>query len=177
MTTLVLTCLKIMFDFEFPVGDANPYVSGSNCGSNSVLPSSERSYSGIYCINGKKQWKARMMTKKNTTCKTQNSGLHPKEEKPNRANQWTSPADATCKRVYCRLRKPGDSDLLGGRAPRTANWASFYGQKNPHYQHITYGLQSDWLHVCKAILLVQTSRATCLQSNSIGTTSPAFVQT
>ena len=31
--------------------------------------------------------------------------------------------------------------------------------KNPHYQHITYGLQSDWLHVCKAILLVQTSRA------------------
>ena len=27
--------------------------------------------------------------------------------------------------------------------------------KNPYYQHITYGLQSDWLHVCKAILLVQ----------------------
>ena len=31
--------------------------------------------------------------------------------------------------------------------------------KKPYYQHITYGLQSDWLHVCKAILLVQTSRA------------------
>ena len=27
--------------------------------------------------------------------------------------------------------------------------------KKPHYQHITYGLQSDWLHVYKAILLVQ----------------------
>ena len=37
---------------------------------------------------------------------------------------------------------------------------AFYMQKkNPYYQHITYGLQSDWLHVCKAILLVQTSRA------------------
>ena len=35
---------------------------------------------------------------------------------------------------------------------------AFYRQK-PFYQHITYGLQSDWLHVCKAILLVQTSRA------------------
>ena len=31
--------------------------------------------------------------------------------------------------------------------------------KKPYYQHITYGLQSDWLHVCKAILLVQTLRA------------------
>ena len=53
---------------------------------------------------------------------------------------------------------------------------AFMGKK-PHYQHITYGLQSDWLYVCKAILLVQTSRATCLQSNSIGTTWRAFVQT
>ena len=62
----------------------------------------------------------------------------------NHATQWTSPADATSKRVYYRLHKPGDSDLLRGRAHRTANWASFYRQK-PHYQHITYGLQSDWL--------------------------------
>ena len=45
----------------------------------------------------------------------------------------------------------------------------FICKKNPYYQHITYGLQGDWLHVCKAILLVQTSRATCLQSNPIGT--------
>ena len=35
----------------------------------------------------------------------------------------------------------------------------FIDKKKPYYQHITYGLQSDWLHVCKAILLVQTSRA------------------
>ena len=53
---------------------------------------------------------------------------------------------------------------------------AFIGKK-PYYQHITYGLQSDWLHVCKAVLLVETSQATCLQSNSIGTTSRDFVQT
>ena len=46
--------------------------------------------------------------------------------------------------------------------------------KKPYYQHITYGLQSDWLHVCKAILLVQTSRATCLQSSPIGTNFAGF---
>lgn len=50
--TLVLTCLKIVLDFMLPVGDANPYVTGSNCGPNSVLPSSEKTYRGIYCING-----------------------------------------------------------------------------------------------------------------------------
>ena len=47
-------------------------------------------------------------------------------------------------------------------------------EKKPHYQHITYGLQSDWLHVCKAILLVQTSRVICLQSNPIGTNFASF---
>ena len=51
---------------------------------------------------------------------------------------------------------------------------AFYMQKKTHYQHITYGLQSDWLQVCKAILLVQTSRATCLQSNPIGTNFSGF---
>ena len=50
----------------------------------------------------------------------------------------------------------------------------FICKKKPYYQHITYGLQSDWLHVCKAVLLVQTSRATCLQSNSIGTNGAGF---
>ena len=50
----------------------------------------------------------------------------------------------------------------------------FICKKNPYYQHITYGLQSDWLHVCKAILLVQTLLATCLQSNPIGTNFAGF---
>ena len=48
----------------------------------------------------------------------------------NHATQETSPADATSKRVYFRLGKPGDSDLLRGRAPRTADWASFLYAKN-----------------------------------------------
>ena len=50
----------------------------------------------------------------------------------------------------------------------------FYMQKKTYYQHITYGLQGDWLHVCKAILLVQTSQATCLQGNPIGTNFAGF---
>ena len=33
---------------------------------------------------------------------------------------------------------------------------------------------TKWLHVCKAILLVQTSRSTCLQSNRIGTNFAGF---
>ena len=57
--------------------------------------------------------------------------------------------------------------------PKQQIGQAFIGKK-PHYQHVTYGLQSDWLHVCKAILLVQTLRATCLQSNSVGTNSASF---
>ena len=67
----------------------------------------------------------------------------------------------------------GDSDLLGGRAHRTANWASFLYAKShtisilhTGYKVIgyTFAKQSYWykhrgLHVYKAILLAQTSRA------------------
>ena len=67
------------------------------------------------------------------------------------------------------VAQTGDSDLLGGRAHRTANWASFYGQKkhiisilHTGYKVIGYmfAKQSYWytlhgLHVYKAILLVQ----------------------
>ena len=51
---------------------------------------------------------------------------------------------------------------------------AFYMQKKTYYHHITCGLQGDWLHVCKAVLLVQTSWATCLQSNPIGTNFESF---
>ena len=106
--------------------------------------------------------------------------------------QGTSPADATHKRVYCRLRKPGDSDLLGGRAPQTANWASFYGQKNhiisilhTGYKVIGYmcAKQSYWyklhgLHVYKAILLVQLRGLLFkLKAILLVQTARAFVQT
>ena len=70
----------------------------------------------------------------------------------------------------------GDSDLLEGRAHRTANWASFIYAKKTWYQHITYGLQGDWLHVCKAVLLVQTSRVHVYKAILLAQTSRAFVQ-
>ena len=76
----------------------------------------------------------------------------------NRVTQWTSPA--TRKRVYCRLLKPGDSDLLGGRAPRTANLASFYRQKTT--------LSAYYIRVTKWLI-------TCLQSNPIGTNFAGYM--
>ena len=90
-------------------------------------------------------------------CKTQNSGLRSKEEKPR--DPISQPSRCNTQEGLLSVVQTGDSDLLGCRAPRTANWASFLYAKKPYYQHITYGLQSDWLHVCKAILLAQTSRA------------------
>ena len=106
-------------------------------------------------------------------CKTQNSGLRSKEEKLR--DPINKPSRCNAQEGLLSVAQTGDSDLLGGRAHRTANWASFlYAKKKTYSQHITYGLQSDWLHVCKAILLVQTSWATCLQSNPIGTNFAGF---
>ena len=62
----------------------------------------------------------------------------------------------------------------GRQSTPNSKLGKLFIDKKPYYQHITYGLQSDWLHVCKAILLVQTSWATCLQSNSIGTNGTGF---
>ena len=62
----------------------------------------------------------------------------------------------------------GDSDLLGGRAHRTANWVSFIcSMLHTGYKVIGYmfAKQSYWyklrglLFKFKAILLVQTARA------------------
>ena len=66
------------------------------------------------------------------------------------------------------LWSPGRQSTLNSKLGK------LFIDKKPYYQHITYGLQSDWLHVCKAIPLVQTSRATCLQSNPIGTNFTGF---
>ena len=105
-------------------------------------------------------------------CKTQNSGLRSKEEKPrNPINQ-----PSRCNTQEGLLSVAQTVTLISWEAEHTEQQIgqAFYMQKNPYYQHITYGLQSDWLHVCKAILLVQTSRATCLQSNPIGTNFAGF---
>ena len=63
---------------------------------------------------------------------------------------------------------------LGRQSTPNSKLGKLFICKKPYYQHITYGLQSDWLHVCKAVLLVQTSRATCLQSNPTGTNFAGF---
>ena len=60
-------------------------------------------------------------------CKTQNSGLHSKEEKPR--DPINQPSRCNTQEGLLSVAQTGDSDLLGGRAPGTANWASFYRQK------------------------------------------------
>ena len=59
----------------------------------------------------------------NGECKTQNSGLRSKEEKPR--DPIDQPSRCNMQEGLLSVAQPGDSDLLGGRAPRTANWASF----------------------------------------------------
>ena len=57
-------------------------------------------------------------------CKTQNSGLRSKEEKP--CDPINQPSRCnTQEGFFLSVAQTGDSDLLGGRAHRTANWASF----------------------------------------------------
>ena len=56
-------------------------------------------------------------------CKTRNSGLRSKEEKPR--NPINQPSRCNAQEGLMSVAQTGDSDLLGGRAHRTANWASF----------------------------------------------------
>ena len=105
------------------------------------------------------------------TCKTQNSGLRSiiklisQLQKPR--DPINQPSRCNTQEGLLSFAQTGDSDLLGGRAHRTANWASFIcsilhtGYKVIGY---TFAKQSYWhklrgLHVYKAILLAQTSRA------------------
>ena len=72
------------------------------------------------------------------------------------------------------VAQTGDSDLLGGREPRTANWESFLYAKKHTISILHMGYKVIGYMFCKAILLVQTSRATCLQSNPTGTNFAGF---
>ena len=56
-------------------------------------------------------------------CKTENSGLRSKEEKPRDPINQASRCNT--QEGLLSVAQTGDSDLLGGRAHRTANWASF----------------------------------------------------
>ena len=98
-------------------------------------------------------------------CKTQNSGLCSKEEKPR--DPINQPSRCNTQEGLLSVAQTGDSDL-GGRAPRTANWASFIcSMLHTGYKVIGYmfAKQSYWckrrglLFKFKAILLVQTARA------------------
>ena len=62
-------------------------------------------------------------------CKTQNSGLRSKEEKPR--EPINQPSRCNTQEGLLSVAQTGDSDLLGGRAQRTANWASFLYAKKP----------------------------------------------
>ena len=99
-------------------------------------------------------------------CKTQNSGLRSKEEKPH--DPINQPSRCNTQEGLLSVAQTGDSDLLGGRAHRTANWASFIcSMLHTGYKVIgyTFAKQSYWyklrglLFRFKAILLVQTARA------------------
>ena len=99
-------------------------------------------------------------------CKTQNSGLHSKEEKP--CDPINQPSRCNTQEGLLSVAQTGDSDLLGGRAHRTTNWASFIcSMLHTGYKVIghTFAKQSYWYKLCgllfkfKAILLVQTARA------------------
>ena len=99
-------------------------------------------------------------------CKTQNSGLCSKEEKPH--DPINEPSRCNMQDGLLSVVQTGDSDLLGGRAHRTANWASFMCSiLHTGYKVIGYmfAKQSYWyklrglLFKFKAILLVQMARA------------------
>ena len=118
-------------------------------------------------------------------CKTQNLGFRSKEEKPH--DPINEPSRCNMQEGLLSVAQQGDSDLLGDRAPRTANLASFYRQK-PHYQHITYGLQSEWLqhhpyHISTQVIkgtqmfvLTRSWKNHKLFCNSYGKSRKLFVQ-
>ena len=70
-------------------------------------------------------------------CKTQNSGLRSKEEKPRDPINQLSRCNT--REGLLSVAQMGDSDLLGGRATEQQIGQAFYMQKKPYYQHITYG--------------------------------------
>ena len=95
------------------------------------------------------------------SCKTQNSGLRSKEEKPR--DPINQPSRCNVQEGLLSVAQMGDSDLLGGRAHRTANWASFlYAKKNI--------LSAYYIRVTKWLV-------TRLQSNPIGTNFSGYMFT
>ena len=98
--------------------------------------------------------------------KTQNSGLRSKEEKPH--DPINEPSRCNMQEGLLSVAQTGDSGLLGGRAPQTANWAGFYGQKthiisilHTGYKVIGYmfAKQSYWYKLCGLWFKLRRPRA------------------
>ena len=105
-------------------------------------------------------WDSRQSTKKYSTlayCKTQNSGLRSKEENPH--DPINQPSRCNTQEGLLTVAQTGWLWSPGRQSTQKRKLGKLFIDKKPYDRHITYGLQSDWLHVCKAILLVQTSRA------------------
>ena len=90
----------------------------------------------------------------------------PRRKKPR--DPINQPSRCNMQEGLLSVAQTGDSDLLGGRAHQTANWASFIcSMLHTGYKVIGYmfAKQSYWyklrglLFKFKAILLVQTARA------------------
>ena len=109
-------------------------------------------------------------------CKTQNSGLRPKEEKPR--DPINQPSRCNAQEGLLSVAQTGWLWSPGRQSTPNSKLGKLLWAKNPHYQHITYGLQSNWLHVCKAILLVQLRGLWFkLKAILLVQTAPAFVPT
>ena len=93
-------------------------------------------------------------------CKTQNSGLRSMEEKP--LDPINQPSRCNTQEGLLSVAQTGDSDLLGGRAPRTANWASFIcSMFHTGYKVIGYmfAKQSHWYKLRGLLFKLRRPRA------------------
>ena len=96
-------------------------------------------------------------------CKTQNSSLRSKEEKLR--DPINQPSRRNKQEDLLSVAQTGDCDLLRGRAPRTANWASFLYAKKYIYILSAYYIQATKWLVAR------------LQSNPIGTNFAGYMFT
>ena len=109
--------LSKYWSFSFSISPSNEY---------SGLISLRMDWLGLLAVQGTLKESSPTPQFK-SICKTQNSGLRSKEEKPR--DPINEPSRCNAQEGLLSVAQTGDSDLLGGRAHRTANWASFYGQK------------------------------------------------
>ena len=82
---------------------------------------------GLINLKRKKKKKRTLKVFRTTYCKTQDSGLRSKEEKPRDPMNQSSRCNT--QEGLLSVVQTGDSDLLGGRAPQQQIGQAFYMQK------------------------------------------------